>query len=397
MSEELQVSVDYQPADTGPFLWQAFDLATITSDLAAIAAAGFRVVRIGLAWDSFMPDARGVDPRRLSELGSLLTAAQVGGLRIIPVLFVQAHGDCLLLPGRAVLRSRARRGVRILADGLQEPGGPRDPWTDPLMLELADRWSRAMAGAFAGHPAIAAWDLGDDPASVARPRRSADMGAWARLVAEPLRSRGDTVQMTFGAGDVSLARGVRLAPLAAQLDRLQISVRPAQLRRLRLPEAAGLCFIAQLAQSLAAVPSCPVGLTVSLPSVRDDAEGIEENAAPTVITNLVERLRDAGISGLIANRWTDLRPRLGERAPYDRARWLLHAGLVRDDGSAKPLLAAWSGVAGAGLEAPSGAPWPSRLDVEAFYADLPDSLLDLAASWHREHDGHPAILDRSEE
>jgi len=64
---------------------------------------------------------------------------------------------------------------------MPEPGGPRDAWTDPLMLELADRWARAMAAGFANHPALAAWDLGDDPARVLRPRHIPDLAAWVAL------------------------------------------------------------------------------------------------------------------------------------------------------------------------------------------------------------------------
>ena len=169
MTTALRIGLDYQPSSTGPFLWQAFDAVEVAGDLALIAAAGFREVRVGLAWDSFMPDARGVDRRRLGELDTLLGAAQTLGLGVIPVLFAQAHGDCVLLPRRAVSRRRRRSGVRVLSDGLIEPGGPRDAWTDPLMLELADRWARTMAAAFANHPAVVAWDLGDDPARVRRP------------------------------------------------------------------------------------------------------------------------------------------------------------------------------------------------------------------------------------
>jgi hypothetical protein len=180
LTAALTVSLDYQPAATGPFLWQAFDTAAVSSDLAAIARAGFREVRVGLAWDSFMPDARGVDPRRMGEFDTLLRVAGAHGMGIVPVLFIQAHGDCVFLPARAVMRDARRRGVRVLSEGMPESGGPRDAWTDPLMLELADRWARAMAAGFANHPALAAWDLGDDPAGdgggLRQPSRACRLG-----------------------------------------------------------------------------------------------------------------------------------------------------------------------------------------------------------------------------
>ena len=396
MTAALTVSLDYQPAATGPFLWQAFDTAAVSSDLAAIARAGFREVRVGLAWDSFMPDARGVDPRRMGEFDTLLRVAGAHGMGIVPVLFIQAHGDCVFLPARAVMRDARRRGVRVLSEGMPESGGPRDAWTDPLMLELADRWARAMAAGFANHPALAAWDLGDDPARVLRPRRIPDLAAWVAVAGAPLRQRGDRVQMTLGADDLLRGRGVRLGSLSGLLDRIDIAIRPAQLRRLQLPEPEALLFIAQLAQALAGDQGGQIGLALAMPSPGGDEEGMDELAAAATVDQLVERRTEAGVSALRATAWCDLHPRLRERAPYDRHDWRWRCGLVRLDGAEKPALGPWSRLARADLVAPPPNPWPPHLDVEAFYANLPDSVLDLAAAWHREQEDRPAILDRSE-
>lgn len=396
MTAALTVSLDYQPAATGPFLWQAFDTAAVSSDLAAIARAGFREVRVGLAWDSFMPDARGVDPRRMGEFDTLLRVAGAHGMGIVPVLFIQAHGDCVFLPARAVMRDARRRGVRVLSEGMPESGGPRDAWTDPLMLELADRWARAMAAGFANHPALAAWDLGDDPARVLRPRRIPDLAAWVAVAGAPLRQRGDRVQMTLGADDLLRGRGVRLGSLSGLLDRIDIAIRPAQLRRLQLPEPEALLFIAQLAQALAGDQGGQIGLALAMPSPGGDEEGMDELAAAATVDQLVERRTEAGVSALRATAWCDLHPRLRERAPYDRHDWRRRCGLLRLDGAEKPALGPWSRLARADLAAPPPNPWPPHLDVEAFYANLPDSVLDLAAAWHREQEDRPAILDRSE-
>jgi hypothetical protein len=396
LTAALTVSLDYQPAATGPFLWQAFDTAAVSSDLAAIARAGFREVRVGLAWDSFMPDARGVDPRRMGEFDTLLRVAGAHGMGIVPVLFIQAHGDCVFLPARAVMRDARRRGVRVLSEGMPEPGGPRDVWTDPLMLELADRWARAMAAGFANHPALAAWDLGDDPARVLRPRRIPDLAAWVAVAGAPLRQRGDRVQMTLGADDLLRGRGVRLGSLSSLLDRIDIAIRPAQLRRLQLPEPEALLFIAQLAQALAGDQGGQIGLALAMPSPGGDEEGMDELAAAATVDQLVERRTEAGVSALRATAWCDLHPRLRERAPYDRHDWRRRCGLLRLDGAEKPALGPWSRLARADLAAPPPNPWPPHLDVEAFYANLPDSVLDLAAAWHREQEDRPAILDRSE-
>jgi hypothetical protein len=393
--EGTSVGLDYQPSGAGPFLWQAFDAAAVTADLEAISRVGFRVVRVGLAWDSFMPDARDVDGRRVDEFGALLRIAARHQLQVIPVLFAQAHGDCVLLPARTVLRHRPRRGVRVLSEGHVEPGGPRDLWADTLMLDLADRWLRRMIAGFSGHPAILAWDLGDDPASVVRPRRIADLAAWVELMAGPLRARGDRVQITLGAGDILRPRGVRLAAAAAHVDGMDIAVRPAQFRGLGLPDASALRFLGEVAQALAGEAGAPIGLAVAMPSPGEDPEGIEESDAAAIAVELGERRAESGLAGLRARSWTDLQPRLAGRAPFDRHGWLLRSGLVRADGSEKPALEPWSLAARRGIDPPPRRPWPGRLDVEGFYANLPDSLLDLVSGWRGAHEDRPGILGSS--
>ena len=396
MTAAPAIGLDYQPAATGPFLWQAFDAGAVAADLAAIARTGFREIRVGLAWDSFMPDARGVDPRRLGQLDTLLNQALAHSIRVIPVLFVQCHGDCVFLPRATVRRDRVRRGVRVLSDGFVEPGGPRDVWADPLMTELADRWSRTMAEQFAGHPAIAAWDLGDDPAGAVRPRRAADLAAWVALAGAPLRERGDRVHLTVGAGDVLHARGVRLAALAPHLDRIDIAVRTAQLRDVGLAHESAIRFIAQLAQALAGDTGTPVGMAVAMPSSRDDTQSSDEADTVATAEQLIARRASAGIRQLRATRWSDLHPRLEARAPFDRAGWLLRSGLVRSGGSVKPALEVWSRAARDDAGDAAAHPWPPHIDVDAFYADLPGGLLDLVSAWHRAQDDQPAILENGE-
>jgi hypothetical protein len=388
-------AIDYQASTSGPFLWQAFDRHAVNADLARIAQAGFSRVRIGLAWDSFMPDARGVDPRRLAEFEWLLRSATGHGLGVVPVLFVQSHGDCVFLPARTVLRRGARPGVRVFSQGLLEPGGPRDVWTDPLMLEIADTWLRTLVGGFANHPGIAAWDLGDDPATTVRPRRLADLGAWVAMMGAPLRRQGDRVQMTLGAGDVLMARGVRLDTVAAHVDQLDIAVRPLQLSRLGLSDAEGMLLLAGLAQRMIAGTGTRLGLAMALPIGAGEAE-IDEPAAARLTDELIARGDESGLVGLRPTRWSDLGENLAGRAPFDRSDWMRHCGLTASGGSARAALEVWSRALRTEAAAGPAQPWPPALDVAEYYAALPESIRDLAGAWRRERDNQPAILDRSE-
>ena len=372
-SPQLEVSVTWWPADVGPHLWQENAPAHAARDFPAIAAAGLRTVRVPLAWDAFMPSHREVSRRRLRDLEELLRTARSLGLQVIPVLFAQSFGDCILLPRYAVSRG-ARPGVRVLNDGHIVDGGPRDMYRDPLMLELCVTWIDTMLDAFANHPAIAAWDLGHDPARTMRPRRIADLHDWTALIAGRVRAREDRVMLTLGDADVLSARGVRLDGVAAAVDSLGLLLDPPSWEW-GTGSADDATFVMRLALRCAGDEARVVA---GLPAMGARASG-----------EALERLAAAGAAGLNARCWSDAGPRLAAAPPCDREPLLATTGLVDSEGRPKDDLEAWSRMARAERPVAAEQPWPGALQVEPWYAHLPGSLLDLHAQWQ-----HDAAVER---
>ena len=392
----LSVEVDYTPVRSGVHMWRAFDAGAVAADFTAIAATGIPTVRVGLAWDAFMPSDREVSRRRLGELETLLRTAASNSLRVVPVLFVQSHAGYVLLPAYAVRRDAARPGVRVLSEGRLEPGGPRDVWTDPLMLELAERWLRALLRAFAGHPAIAAWDLGHDPASTVRPVRIEDLARWVGMFADVVHEQGEQVRLTLGAADVTTARGVRLDALAPALDRLDVHAPLTALEPLGGADAASPLLLTLLARRLAG-GACPAGVALALPVAPEDPDrppagpGLPEPAATRLHDELLGRLDEAGAAA-VRTAWQDVSGPVLETRPYRGAgEWQARCGL-RGPAGPRPWLERWTALAREGRAVAATEPWPPVLDIPAYYAELPGSLLDLVAEWRRERPEPPAIL-----
>jgi hypothetical protein len=403
----LLCGATYAPASTGIHLWQAFPEARVARDLAAVRAAGIPAVRVHLAWDAFMPSHRGVSRRRLGELGSLLETARGLELGVVPVVFIQSHGDCVLLPRYMVDRDAPRPGVRVVCDGNVEPGGPRDAYADPLMQEAAVTWIERLLDAFANHPAVVAWDLGHDPAATVRPRRIAQLAAWVELVAERVHARGDRCLLTLGAGDLLAARAVRPAALAPHVDGLGMVVLPQQLGTLSVTgdplDPAPAVFLTQLMLRVAApTGACPpLVVTTGVaagdpapppvepppPEAVEDTVTVPEDRAARHAADLLSRLAEVGTAGLVATAWCDLAGRVVEAPPYDRRPWLARHGLARADGELKPGGEVWAAMARREPAVARPDPWADRLDVEGYYAALPDSVRDLLSQWRRDREG----------
>jgi hypothetical protein len=408
--DQLLCGVTYCPAEVGLYLWHEFSAERTRRDLQRIRAAGFSAARVPLAWDAFVPTPRQVSRYRLRDLEALLQAAQAASLQVVPVLFAQSWGDCVLLPRYAVARDRRRPGVRVVSDGIIEPGGPRDVWDDPLMLEVESMWLEELLRAFSNHPALLAWDLGHDPATTCRPMRIAHLERWAATMGARVRAAGDPCWLTLGAADLLTARGVRLAAVAPHVDALGMVVHPQRLpvlggapldvarvlfvlrlaQRLMAPQdgAAGdtpaLLAVTSLVAEPVAPPAAPPGSAPAMPgrapmpisvAAAPPAEAIRHQGA------LLEQLPEAGAVAALAAAWCDLGPRALEAAPYDAHPWLAQAGVAAADGTLKPHGEVWSSVARRDIAAPQHpAPWPAEtLDAGQWYENLPDAANDLFA------------------
>jgi hypothetical protein len=398
--DHLLCGVTYLPAEVGPWLWHEFDVARTERDFTRIRAAGFGTVRVHLAWDAFMPTPRQVDRYRLRDLETLLGIAAATSLQVVPVLFAQSFGDCVLLPRWAVSRDRARPGVRAISGGIVEPGGPRDIWDDPLMLEAQSRWLDDVLRAFANHPAVLAWDLGHDPASTCRPTRIAHVESWAALMGGRVRSTQDPCWLTLGWRDVLTARGMRMSAVAPHVDALGMLVHPQRMRldgapldplrtlfvvrlaqRLALPDASGDPPPVVLVDGIVAEPAAqplpsPRGQPITPAPVEDAVRYTGE---------LLERVPESGVVAALASSWCDLGPRPLDAPPYDLRPWLAATGLAEPDGTVKPHGEVWSSVARRDIDAGKPAPWPPEaFDAAQWYENLPDAANDVFARFRAE-------------
>ena len=393
------MGVTYWPAAVGAYLWHEYDERAVEFDLAAIAARGLHGIRVCLAWDAFMPTPRQVSRPRLRNLEHLLGVAARVGLGVTPVLFGQSLGSDVLLPLYAIDSAASRPGVRVVTDGVVQLGGPRDQYNDPLMLEVETVWLETLLGAFAGHPSLVAWDLGHDPATTMRPRRFGHLQSWVALHADRVRRSGDAVRLTLGVADVLTARGVRLGLVAPVLDSVGLQVEPQWLPPDQLGgETDAPVFLAHLAMRLAGPISLEVETSLAGRRADDGEVAIEssttrpdplqweiplldEPVAATRAGDTVVRLTEAGVRGVHLASWSDWGPRTLAAPPGDLRPAMARRGCVDTRGEPTTLGERWCAQVVREPAVTPAQPWPEHLDVEDYYANLPDSARELHAQW----------------
>jgi hypothetical protein len=396
----FSVGVTYWPTRQGTAMWQRFDAGEIREDFARIAALGLDTVRVFLRWDDFAPEPTRTDPVMLDRFTKLVNLVRDAGLRIMPVLLGAEVAGVPFLP-------RWARDER-------HPDHAGNIYSGPL-LDAQVRYAGDVAAAVGNDDTIAAWDLAHRFAQLRAPRggklrtgghetapaSEAEIAAWAQALKRAVTAHSRRpITIGTSSDDLTVDRNVRLAALGPSLDftSMQGASIALPFARNRLdPEAVPfLAFVAAafsfrpVLVTAIGVPACgpnKLSLFEHLPALDDlPLEPIatddplfepyaclteDEQAAYARAT--IDRLHADGRLGAYWWCWSDypaetpLAP-VADRAPFVRA-----CGIIRSDGTEKPIAAVLSSIAREQRAVVPARDMP-MISAEYYYRTLPTSM-----------------------
>jgi hypothetical protein len=382
----FSLGLNYWPRRSATAMWRNFDAGEIGEDFARIAGLGLDTVRFFVRWDDFAPRAEDVDPIMLDRLEAVASLAAQAGLQTIPVLFCGHMSGVNFLPAWSLERSARPSRFRTISGDVASPLAAGNIYAGPL-LDAQLFLARRVGERLRGHPAVTAWDIGHAFSNVREPSHakvsSGDHGRelaaerevadWSRRLTATLHE-SSSIPATAGTHEEDLTRdrAVRLGSLCAPFGfaTMQGSAIFSAFARGRLdPEA--VPFLAMLAAALShkpvlfggfGNPTCPAGkfsaferfaapgeppkLSISpddtafatYPCLTDD-----ENAS--YCTAVLERLHADGRLGAYWWCWSDYPDELRDVPPFDQSPHELTFGIVRSDGSEKPVAGALAAFA----------------------------------------------------
>ena len=392
------LGVNYWPRRSAMYMWNRFDLGEIREDAARIRDIGLRVVRFFLRWDDFQPQAGVIDERMLRRLDAVMDAFGDAGLLTMPTFFTGHMSGVNWLPDWTLDPATPHGRFRTFT-GTRESGfGIGDFYTGAL-LEAQRLQVRTVGARYRNHPALWMWDLGNEFSNLREPRTPADAAAWSRTLANDLIETSDAgVTAGTHGEDITRDRNIRLSSLFEPLQMATMhgySVYSAFSRGRQDTDV--VPFLYEIAQSCAGKrvlfsefgnPGCPPD-TVS-PYERVPLPGepplpksaLPANAAPYACLGedemaeygfgVMDRLHKRGALGAVWWCWADYDDRLAHLPPFDRATHEMTFGMIRKDGTEKPVAQMLRRFAREGrrvLAAP-----PSFVDETEYFAGLPDNV-----------------------
>lgn len=358
--------------------WRTFDPAEVATDFVRIAGCGFDSVRVFLTWEDFQPASR-IDPAMIDRLVSTLDVAQESGLEVMPTLFTGHMSGVNWIPSWALGGDSGDARFRVVSGGRVVSSRLGSWYGDASITSAQALLAREVAGALSGHPALWAWDLGNENSNCVVPSSKGLAVDWLHRMADAIRGVDAAVPITLGLHMEDLVEDRNLGPgeAAEVCDFLTMHGYPGY-----APWADGptderiLPFLAQVTRWLgggADVLFAEFGVPTSRDGGRrganlaTSAALVEEGEAASYVDRALRALCGCGTTGAMLWCYSDYADAIWGVPPLDLAVHERSFGLWRADGTPKPAALAVTAFAGKRALPRDIAPLPEStwLDVTA--------------------------------
>ena len=184
------LGINYWPRRSAMYMWQRFDADEIREDVARIKDMGLDVVRFFLMWEAFQPEPQSHGLHRAAPFRSSDRTRRRCGIAGDADAVLRTHERLQLA---AVLDARTRLARR---DGFARSS--TTPWSDasigdfyadPVLLDAQVYCAQRIGERVQDHPAMLAWDLGNEFSNLRIPATPSDAAEWSLRLSETLRER----------------------------------------------------------------------------------------------------------------------------------------------------------------------------------------------------------------
>jgi endo-1,4-beta-mannosidase len=351
----FSLGVNYWPRRKAMYWWSDFDAGEVRAEFDVIAALGLDVVRIFLLWEDWQPSPGEVDSAALASLGKVCDIASDLGLRLDVTFFTGHMSGPSWVPGWMLRPDEpVPQSVRqVVSRGAPVDCGYSNPFSDATALRAEELLLRAVITRYRDHPAIAIWNLGNEPDLFAWPPSAREGRAWVRRMTSLIRDLDTAHPVTCGLHAASLIQdnGLRVHEVFDEVDLAVMHGYP-----MYTPWAAGpldpdfVPFLCALTTALCGRPTLmeefggcttPPGQPsqqwhwTSYGQHRTQFMASEDELAE-YIRLVLPKLVEVGALGAMLWCFADYHPDLYGRPPCEEAWHERHFGLVRPDGTLKP-------------------------------------------------------------
>jgi len=359
IGDPFLMGVNYWPRSKAMFFWRDFDAGEVREEFAMIRELGLTHVRLFLLWESFQPDPKSVSSKALRDLATVCEIAADLHLKLQPTFFTGHMSGPNWAPDWLLDHTSKRRDGELRLVNLSRctasPHSIHNVYTTPFVVEAAKLQLRTICGELKDHPAIWAWSLGNEPDLFCQPPDAITGKKWVGEMVEAIKSVDPEHPVLIGLHVASLHGevGLRVDHVAQETD---ISVMHGYSIYDRLArEPLDPNYVPFMNCVTAALAKRPVlfeefGLCTDYPDHPSELRDItcwdgskrkqyfsSEADGAAYYANVLPRLQKVGALGAFAWCFADYDQKLWDRPPCDFVEHERFFGLVRPDGTFKPM------------------------------------------------------------
>lgn len=336
-----RIGLNYWPIESGPYWWRSFDQGAVDEDFSRIREAGFETLRIFLLWEDFQPEPRKVSIQSIDHLVHVIEMGHEKGLQFVVTFFTGHMSGVNFLPPWMVEFGEGNFRFPIFSDGKKRKGKILNFYSDREIQKAQKLLLGEVSEALKGHPALWAWDLGNEPSNLALPNSKQEAERWLEEMVSELKKKDESVLVTLGLHQEDLEEDRRMGPkeVARWCDFLSIHAYSiyASWSSDRMDESV-VPFLGLLTGWLG---SKEVFIEeVGIPS-SDHYKGekiVSEERAYSYYERLLQRMSRYPFLGTLFWCYGDYSKALWERPPLDEAPHERYFGVFREDRSPKSFL-----------------------------------------------------------
>jgi endo-1,4-beta-mannosidase len=347
---KFQLGINYWPISSAMYWWQRFDHDEVEHDFERIRRAGFDSIRIFLLWEDFQPAPNQVASSALANLVTVADIAAHNNLALIPTLFTGHMSGVNWIPAWALepVNSIVPQRFRVVSGGKVVHAALKNWYTDEQVLTAQSYLAQQVALALHQHPALWAYDLGNENSNCVIPPSRASAIRWLTAITAAIRAVDVATPITIGLHMEDLEEDRRLGPAEAALTCDFLCMHGYPMYATWAKNASDellLPFLGLITHWLSGkevlfaefgAPTLPGQDQRQLPMPPTIL--LEETLAAAFTERALERLVNAGFLGAMLWCYGDYAKPLWGVPPLDQAKHERHFGLWREDYTPKPAL-----------------------------------------------------------
>ena len=325
------VGINYWPARSAMRWWQDFDAAEFADDARTLSDAGCRSIRVFLRWEDFQPRADEIERTALRDLVTVADTCAQEKLGLIPTLFTGHMSGANWLPDWATEAGAAGRFRTVTRERYVDEV-PRNWFDDEEISRAQGLLATEAAASLRSHPALVAWDLGNENSNVCVPSTRDAGRAWLARMSGALRASDPSCRVTIGLHMEDLEQDRRIGPAEAAeaCDFLCMHGYPLYAPWARSATDPALpAFLAEVTRWLGRKDVYFEEFGMPAPTGEEDAQDV-------FIAEALDLLYESGTTGAMLWCFSDYVSDIWDVPPLDVAPHERFFGLWRADGSAKP-------------------------------------------------------------